>query len=682
MMLKHIIYTVLIGLLSALAAKGQISQQAWLDSIQSDSYIGMEVWLDDLELSEARHTDESVAYGFYKNNPLNSTEEVLSRLPGMSMIRRGNYAWEPTINGLSSGQVNVAIDGMRMFGACTDKMDPVSSYVETNNLESIVIEKGGAGSAHGSTVGGAVDFKLKRPRFNQTWSGSLNSRYETVSNGMSQSASLSYGTEKLAIRMNGSYRNYQDYTDGEGDEVYHSGYKKLNYSLSGAYRLKGNNLINFDFLIDDARDIGYPGLPMDVAFAKAKIGALSYTMFEPVNWLTEVEFKAYANTVDHLMDDSKRMDIPVRMDMPGETKTYGGYAQASAVHGLHTIQAKLDGYATNAYAEMTMFIPNERDMFMLTWPDVDRQDVGLFVSDQWQTTEKLTTEISVRGEQAFTQMNSEMGKGQFAVFGYSEENFQVNHFVMNTGVSLNYSWSSAFSTKVGGSYGERLPSVSEMYGFYLYNNFDGYDYVGNPEIKKESSYQLTGSINYQPVEKLEINVSGFYYWFNDYIIGYVDESLDAMTIGAKGVKVYENVEGVTFSGFDAQVLYQASKHLQLLYAVKATYATDGEGTPLPLIPPLKNNLTVVGQIKGFKLQAEGEWSIAQNQISENTGEIATPAYQLIHLRGSKDWDMEKVKIGLSLGIENVLDESYREHLDWGVVLRPGRNFYASLKVGF
>ncbi|MDW3209247.1 MAG: TonB-dependent receptor plug domain-containing protein [Reichenbachiella sp.] len=666
----------------ALQSNAQISHQAWLDSIQSDSYIGMEVWLDDLELSEARHIDESAAYGFYKNNPLNSTEEVLSRLPGMSMIRRGNYAWEPTINGLSSGQVNVAIDGMRMFGACTDKMDPVSSYVEPNNLESIVIEKGGAGSAHGSTVGGAVDFKLKRPRFNQAWSGSLNSRYETVSNGMSQSASLSYGTEKLAIRMNGSYRNYQDYTDGEGDEVYHSGYKKLNYSLSGAYRLKGNNLINFDFLIDDARDIGYPGLPMDVAFAKAKIGAVSYTMFEPLNWLTEVEFKAYANTVDHLMDDSKRMDIPVRMDMPGETKTYGGYAQASAVRGNHIIQAKLDGYATNAYAEMTMFIPNERDMFMLTWPDVDRKDVGLFVSDQWQTTEKLTTEISMRGEQAFTQMNSEMGKGQFAVFGYGEEDFQVNHFVLNTGVSLNYSWSSAFSTKIGGSYGERLPSVSEMYGFYLYNNFDGYDYIGNPEIKKESSYQLTGSINYQPVEKLEINVSGFHYWFNDYIIGYVDESLDAMTIGAKGVKVYENVDGVTFSGFDAQVLYQASKHLQLLYAVKATYATDGEGTPLPLIPPLKNNLTVVGQIKGFKLQADGEWSMAQNQISENTGEIATPAYQLIHLRASKDWDMEKVKLGLSLGVENVLDESYREHLDWGGVLRPGRNFYASLKVGF
>ncbi|WP_422360180.1 TonB-dependent receptor [Reichenbachiella sp.] len=681
-MFKHIINLLLVFVCTPFFGYAQMDHEAWLDSIQSDSYIGMEVWLDDLELSESKYSGEAVAYGFYKNNPLNSTEDVLSRLSGINMIRRGNYAWEPTINGLSSGQVNVAIDGMRMFGACTDKMDPVSSYVEPNNLESIVIEKGGGGSAHGSTVGGAIDFKLKRPKFDQSLSGSLNSRYESVSNGLSQSASLSYGTRKLAIRMNGGYRNFHDYTDGNGEEVYHSGYKKINYSVSGAYRLSDSQLIHVDFLIDDARDVGYPGLPMDVAFAKAKIGAVTYTLFEPTEWLQEVEVKAYANAVDHLMDDSKRADVPVRMDMPGNTKTYGGFMQATGLRGSHTIQGKLDGYATNAYAEMTMFIPNERDMFMLTWPDVDRQDIGLFVSDQWQTTDKLTTQLSIRGEQAFTLMKSEMGKGQFAVFGYDEDDFSVNHFVLNTGISLNYEWTDQFSIKIGGSYGERLPSVSEMYGFYLYNNFDGYDYVGNPEIKKESSYQLTGSFKYQLLDKLEVNVSGFHYWFNDYIIGFVDESLDAMTIGAKGTKVYENIDGVTFSGFDAQVLYSASEYFQMMYAVKATYAKDGEGTPLPLIPPLKNNLTLVGQAKGFKFQAEGEWSIAQKNISENTGEVATPAYQLIHLRTSKDWKFDKFQLGASLGVENLLDESYREHLDWGGVLRPGRNFYASLKIGF
>lgn len=669
-------------LLVSRAGTAQLSYGAWLDSIQSESYLGTEILLDELKLTGKRNVGEASAFGFYKNNPLNSTEEVLSRLAGINMIRRGNYAWEPTINGLSSGQINVAIDGMRMFGACTDKMDPVSSYVEPNNLESIIIEKGGGGSAHGSTVGGAIDFKLKRPKFNSDLSGSLSSRYESVSYGFSQSANFSYGTDKLAVRMNAGYRNYQDYTGGDGKEVYHSGYKKMNYSLSSSYRTNGNHLISLDLLLDDARDIGYPGLPMDVAYAKAKIGAVSYTIFEPLTWVKEIEFKGYANAVDHLMDDSKRIDVPVRMDMPGRTKTYGGYAQASAIKGKHTIQAKLDGYATNAYAEMTMFIPNERDMFMLTWPDVDRQDIGLFISDQWKPLDRVIATANFRVEQAFTQMKSEMGQQQFSVFGYDDEDFKINHLVINMGASIDYQWSENFSSKLGASYGERLPSVSEMYGFYLYNNFDGYDYIGSPNIEKEKSYQVTGSLQIKPIDKFETNVSGFHYWFNDYIIGFIDENLDAMTIGAQGTKVYENIDGVTFRGFDVQATYSPLDFLQILYAVKATYATDGENNPLPLIPPLKNNLTLVGKVKGVKIQAEVEWSIAQNRVSENTGEIATPSYQLIHLRGSKDWRLNKANFGLSLGVENLLDENYREHLDWGGVLRPGRNVYVSFKVGF
>ena len=680
-MLKNNIHLLLIFLLFAFTAKGQINYKTWLDSIQSESYVGMEVWLDDLEIVDVKTTNESLALNFYKNNPLNSTEEILSRLMSVSMIRRGNYAAEPTVNGLSSGQINVSIDGMRMFGACTDKMDPVSSYVEPNNMQSIVIDKGAGGSLHGSSVGGTVDFRLKRPKFNSALSGNINSRYESVSNGMGHSGSLNYGGDKMAIRLNGSYRKFQDYTDGTGYEVYHSGYEKMNLSVSSAFRLSDRQLLNMDFLIDDAQDIGYPGLPMDVAFAKAKIGAVSYTLFEPMDRLAEVEFKAYVNTVDHLMDDSKRLDIPVRMDMPGNTKTFGGYIRANAHSGNHNLTSKVDSYFTNAYAEMTMFIPGERDMFMLTWPDVSRQDLGLYISDQWQLKDRLTANINWRGELAATQMESEMGKGQFSVFGFDDRDFAVNHFVMNTGVSLDYKWSETLSTQLGGSYGERLPSVSEMYGFYLYNNFDGYDYVGNPDIQKERSYQLMGELKFQPINPLQINLSGFHYWFNDYIIGYVDESLDAMTIGAKGVKVYENVSGVTFSGFDAQFLYSPVSTFQVLYSVKATYAKDSQGTPLPLIPPLKNNLTLVSQVKAIKLQAEGEWSLAQNQISENTGEIATPAYQLIHLRASKDWAFDQFNFGASFGVENVLNESYREHLDWGGVLRPGRNFYASIKVG-
>ena len=68
-----------------------------------------------------------------------STDQLLESIPGVNMIRRGNYAWEPTIRGLNAGQINVTISGMAVFGACTDRMDPASSDIEPNNLQSIAV---------------------------------------------------------------------------------------------------------------------------------------------------------------------------------------------------------------------------------------------------------------------------------------------------------------------------------------------------------------------------------------------------------------------------------------------------------------------------------------------------------------------------------------------------------------
>ena len=48
---------------------------------------------------------------------------------------------------------------MRIFGACTDKMDPVTSYVEVSNLSEATISSGQQGSCHGSTIGGSIDEK-------------------------------------------------------------------------------------------------------------------------------------------------------------------------------------------------------------------------------------------------------------------------------------------------------------------------------------------------------------------------------------------------------------------------------------------------------------------------------------------------------------------------------------------
>ena len=94
-----------------------------------------------------------------------SVDEFLSSSDNISFIKRGAYAWEPLLNNMSSERSTLTIDGMHVFGACTDKMDPVTSYVESNNLSAIDIKSGQQGSLHGATVAGSIDLKRKSTPF-------------------------------------------------------------------------------------------------------------------------------------------------------------------------------------------------------------------------------------------------------------------------------------------------------------------------------------------------------------------------------------------------------------------------------------------------------------------------------------------------------------------------------------
>ena len=94
-----------------------------------------------------------------QSKSLASIDEFLDKASQVDLIKRGAYAWEPIINNMATERTLITIDGMRIFGACTDKMDPITSYVEVSNLSEATIHSGQQGSCFGSTIGGAIDLK-------------------------------------------------------------------------------------------------------------------------------------------------------------------------------------------------------------------------------------------------------------------------------------------------------------------------------------------------------------------------------------------------------------------------------------------------------------------------------------------------------------------------------------------
>lgn len=84
------------------------------------------------------------AFNFYRSSKISSTEDIMSRMEGVNLIRRGAFGMEPTLRSYSAGQINMTVNGMRMYGACTDKMDPIYSYIEPGNLSKLQVQIGRA----------------------------------------------------------------------------------------------------------------------------------------------------------------------------------------------------------------------------------------------------------------------------------------------------------------------------------------------------------------------------------------------------------------------------------------------------------------------------------------------------------------------------------------------------------
>src|SRR5690606_32640287 len=146
---------------------------------------------------------------------LASIDEYLETASKISMIKRGAYAWEPMINGMATERTVITIDGMRIFSACTDKMDPITSYVEISNLAEASVSSGQQGAEHGATIGGSIDLKRHKTGFNETgWKLGINTGGESNGEQKIAGAQVQYANSSFYLNSDLMYRDAENYTAG------------------------------------------------------------------------------------------------------------------------------------------------------------------------------------------------------------------------------------------------------------------------------------------------------------------------------------------------------------------------------------------------------------------------------------------------------------------------------------
>jgi iron complex outermembrane receptor protein len=152
-----------------------------------------------------------------------------------------------------------------------------------------------------------------------------------------------------------------------------------------------------------------------------------------------------------------------------------------------------------------------------------------------------------------------------------------------------------------------------------------------------------------------------------------------MNFYTNGLRMYRNIGGVKMHSTDLQIMYKPAAGFTIINIAKYTWGQIGSSTPLPLMPPLKNILSLSYEIKRWSFTAENETAFRQKRINPGYGETASPSYTLFNIKGGCHLMRNRSMMDISIGISNILNANYYEHLDWGHIPRPGRSFNFFIK---
>lgn len=606
-----------------------------------------------------------------------SIDEHLEKLSKVEMVRRGNYAWEPVVNNMATERVSTTIDGMKIFYACTDKMDPVTSYVESSNLQRISLNSGLDGNPQATgNIGGSIDLKLHRVGFDARPSEyNASAGFESNGNVQVYGVDAAFSSHRFYTNFGIFYRHADNYKAGGHQKIDFSQFQKTNAFTNIGWQPADDHIVEATVIYDIATDIGYPALAMDVKKAEGIIASLSYRREHLSRLFHRWETKVYYNHITHNMDDTKRPDVLIHMDMPGKSQTAGVYSLLQGTKGNHYFQLNYDAYYNTLFADMTMYPDGGQPMYMLTWPDVGTFNTGLAFTDDITITSHHHIRLSAKGAWQRQQINSDEGFQALNIYFPGMDKGR-SRFIGRLAVSYAYErhgWRIAFGT----GYGTRAPSVTEGYGYFLNNTFDQYDYIGNPYLKNEKAVEANTSLEWRN-QKLTLKAEANAFFFQDYIIGRPDTRLSAMTIGAAGVKVYQNLSNAQIVNTSLTADCSLFSWLQWGNRLSYSYGKESSGAWLPLIAPLSYSGSLRFYWKNIEAEGGVRMAARNSHCGSEYGETPTSGYAVWHLNLGGHFQWGQIGTDIHLGIENLFDRYYSTYSDWNHIPQKGRNIYVNV----
>ena len=587
---------------------------------------------------------------------------TLSSEPGLATTSMGPATARPVIRGLSGDRVLMLEDGVRVGDMSAGGSDHATA-LDPASAQRIEVVRGPAALLYGSNaLGGVVNvIREEVPSFvPHHVTGSATLQTQTVSSAYGGSAFTQLPvTSHVPVRVEltgrtsgdlttpvGALQNTQADTWGAGAGT---SYVSEWGHVGGAFRYYAN-----DYGIPGGFVGGHPeGVRVEMERASSKVQGL---LNERTGPFESVELDATYTWYRH-----SEIEPPDILGTFFKVRTL-----STDVLARH---AELGPFSSGALGAR---LSGEDFVFRgeLSTPDSRRYTVAGFAFEEMELG-RVTVEAGARYDWVLADPleedpSSPIGDIRDRTFNAASGSLGLL-FDAGSGVSLGASVARAF----------RTPDISELYSegphlaAYVYE-------VGNPSLDTEVGTGFDAFARLS-TETVEAEVAAFYNDISGYVYG--EETGE---ISSVGLPVYQFTgNDAVLKGFEGSLDWRAVGDLVVQGTASYVRGTlDETDQPLPLIPPLHGRVALEYAPTSWFARAEAELAARQDRVAEF--ETETPGYAVFHLSAGLRFALGGRLNVLTVGVENLTDEVYRNHLSRVKEIMPeaGRGLSVTYRVVF
>lgn len=648
------------------------------------------------------------------SEPIRDIGDFLRLQNNVSAIRKGGVALDPVIRGFKYSQVTVLLNnGVKVEGGCPNRMDPVASHIEMENVSKIEIVKGPYLLRYGPVFGALVNIQTIQPEEPEKPAihGQALYGFESNWNGQREFARVYGGGGGISFNVSGGYKGYGSYTAGN-DQQFSSSFRKANLNAAIGLDLGQDHKLTLGYMYDQGRDIMFPALPMDERSDNTNLISAGYQSGLLGKRFRKVSAQFYYSYVNHVMDN---LDRPAARTMQATTSVIaintGGKVEGTLEFGRARVVTGFDfeHVYKNGEKKMTM-IMNMGGLITTStkltsiWQQARTNNIGWFAEYQ-RPIGKTSFILATRFDLNQANASDTFRLVKNGIDYYNELGSTFLNFSFGAGIKIPLYKQLSLSASLGR--GVRSPSILERYIKLLPVQFDPYDYLGNPQLKPEKNHQADLTLEFTHKRWGRFTGGCFFSLMTDYIIGEVlpPAVIKPSTQGVSGVKQYNNIDYAHLTGFEFSWFSPAEHVWGVTVNAAATYGTNPEAIryqvsggqvvgqesvtndPLPEIPPLEGSVGFYWRFFKSKLvpRINVRMVSEQNRVSAAFDEQTTPGF--VTASASLVYNPCRYAT-FTAGVENMFNNSYYEHLNRRIIgtterlYEPGRVFYIIFTVKF